>query len=479
MIKNIVEELKDELTGGIISKVQQPDEKTIVLKIFVRVAEKKCLISTHPGFSRLHLTTGRPVNPPRPPRFCAFLRSRITNALVEEIAQVPDERIVRFTLAKRNGAEVERFVLVSELTGKSANIILTDNEAVVLDALKHFPAGSVRTVEPGVALDPLPAMYPVGKMKAGELIPRQAGESWNEAADRFYSALVGEETETLERGELGRAIKKAFKKAERKLVNLEGDRKKAEEGLGCYKFGELLISNLRAFKRGTKEVELVDYTETPPVKVTVPLDEKLSPRENADKYFKRAKKSKTGLALLKDRIPEAEREIEYLGNLLYELEAAETEEDLAMVKDELREGGYIKEVREKKAKEKKAKAEGGASVRRYTSVEGFEVLCGKSGRGNDMIVQKLARGEDIWFHAHRVPGSHVLIKVAGRGKELTRRTIEEAASLAAWHSKARGEMKVEVCYTEARNVRKPKGAKPGLVTIKDFKTVRVKPGEMA
>ena len=106
------------------------------------------------------------------------------------------------------------------------------------------------------------------------------------------------------------------------------------------------------------------------------------------------------------------------------------------------------------------------------------MLCGKSGAGNDMIVKECAHKEDIWFHASGMPGSHVLIKVAGRRDELTKKTIEEAASFAAWHSKARAAGKVEVVYTEAKHVRKPPGAKPGMVTISAFKSIRVRPRDM-
>jgi len=112
-----------------------------------------------------------------------------------------------------------------------------------------------------------------------------------------------------------------------------------------------------------------------------------------------------------------------------------------------------------------------------TSSEGFEMLCGKSGAGNDLIVRRYASDDDIWLHASGVPGSHVLIKVAGRAGNLTVRTIEEAASIAAWHSKNRNAKKAEVVYTEARHVKKPRGARPGMVTVKEYRTIMVEPRE--
>lgn len=482
VLERIVDELKPALKGGIVSRVHQPDERTVILRVYTGRGERRLLISTHPSLCRMHLTGTRPENPPRPPRFCAFLRSRVTNARVDDIATAPGERIARVHLVKRGDDGLEEFYLVAELTGKSANIILTDGGGVVLDALKHFPAeSSVRAVEPGVLLEPLPTPPPAPRVEGGEPFGREPGETWNEAADRFYSALSAGEGEVLELNELGRIIRKALKKARRKLANLASDREKAERGLEGYALGELLVSNLHAFKRGMKEVRLTDYTKVPPEEVDVPLDETLGPKENAERYFKRAKKSKTGLQLLAERIPETEREVEYLEGLLYQHgEAgqhgeAETEEEIEELRRELAEGGYLKKVREGRAKERAAAAE---PVRRFTSSEGFEVVCGKSGRGNDMIVGKLARNDDIWFHVQGCPGSHVLVKVAGRAGELTRKTIEEAAALAAWHSKARGAAKVDVIYTEARNVKKPRGAKPGLVTVKEHKAIRVRPADM-
>lgn len=476
-IKYIVEELDEILSGGIVSKVHQPDEKTLLIKVFSRGSEERLVISTHHKLGRVHLTSRRFVNPPAPLRFCALLRKRITNSRVRGISRKEGERIVFILLEKKiPGREApEVFVLRVEITGKSGNVILLDENGVVLDAMRYFPSeSSKRAVEPGVRLDELPPV------KAGveEALPRKGpGETWNEAAERLYADVIEEYAMGADTGRMRRAIMDAGKKARRKLENLKGDEVRAKEALGFTRLGELIVQNLGRLKRGMPEAELDDFTTVPPETVRVPMDTALTPRENAERYFKRAKKGKTALGLLKYRIPELEEEIEYIESLAYGLDEAETPEDLMGLEEELVEGGYIKKMRI--AAEGEMTVEKRAEhVRRYASSEGFEVLCGKSGAGNDLIVKKHARGEDLWFHAANVPGSHVLIKVAGRGKELTRKTIEEAAALAAWHSKSRGAMKVEVTYTEARNVKKPRGAKPGLVTVKDRKSINVKPREM-
>lgn len=468
LLKEIVSELNDELHGGVVSKIHQSDQRTLILRIFIRGRDLRLLISAHHSFPRVHLTERVYPNPPAPLRFCAFLRSRITNARIEGVHQAGLERIAVVELAKKNGEEIEKMRLVCELTGKSSNMILVDKDDVVLDALKFFPSESQRAVQPGIKLAPLPR---AAVLKEEEKIPKAEGEAWNSAADKYFSALVDHEEFMREKAALKKVITENEKKLSRKLANLEGDRKKAEEGLGFYKTGELLTSAFHKMKKGMSEVEAVDYTKDPPETVKVSLDEKLSPQENVAKCFKRARKSKTALGLLEKRVPEVCSELEYIESLKYEWEGAQDAGALSDIKEELIKGAYLKEAGKAAVKEA-GKVE---SIRRFTSTEGFEILCGKSGLGNDLLVSKYASGEDIWFHVKGAPGSHALIKVAGRKQALTEKTIEEAAAIAAFYSKSKGSSKVEVIYTEARNVKKPKGAKPGMVTVKEYKGVVVRP----
>ena len=470
ILKEVVSELMERLSGAVISKVHQSDERNIILKIFARGSEVRLIISAHHRLSRMHITERDYKNPPSPLRFCAYLRKWITNARIEAITQKDLERIVSIDLIKK-GADGERqeFRLIAELTGKSANIILTDRDGVILDALRYFPPEiSMRAVMPGLKLEPLP---PAPGLREEE-IGKKENERWMAAVDRFYSGLVDEEELTERRSGLKKTASEAEKKLRRKLVNLEGDRAKATSEVENYKTGELLASNFHLLKKGVKEAEVIDYTQDPPAFVRVRMDERIGPKENVEKYFKRARKGRKALELLKDRIPSVQEEIEYIETLKYNIEAAETLADLDDLEAELAKGGYLKKV-ERVEKREEPRAE---PVRRFSSSEGFEILCGKSGAGNDLLVSKYASGEDIWFHVKGQPGSHSLIKVAGRGTELTKKTIEEAASIAAFYSKSANAGKVEVIYTEARNVKKPRGAKPGMVTVKEYKSVVVRPG---
>lgn len=474
LLKKIVDELGEVVTGGLISKIDQPGDRDLVLKIFLRGKTRWLIISTDPDFSRLHLTGKKHTNPKTPKRFCSFLRSRILNAAITSVVQRTGERIVDFKLEKKAAGKVSSFILRAELTGKSSNIILLDSDNVVLDALRYFqPHVSARAVTPGVILEELPPK----KTAAGpERLPEKPeGATWNGFIDSYYSGIIEKGRFRAEEKRLTQVIKKAEKKTGRKLKNLYSDKKRSEENLGAVRFGQLLVSNLAAAKRGMKEAALTDYTKIPPEEVRVPLDEKLTPAENAERFFKRSKKARTALRLLKERIPSVQGDLEYINSLMYELERAASVEDLAVLTEELIKGGYIKKAPATAKGKKTVKAE---PVMRYTSREGFPVFLGRSATGNDIIVKKYAGPGDIWLHAKGVPGSHVLIKAVGKNKPPTEKAVAEAASLAAINSRAGGAKKAEVIFTDARNVKKPRGARPGMVTVKEYKTIVVKPEDL-
>jgi len=334
----------------------------------------------------------------------------------------------------------------------------------VLDALRYFPLeASARVVQPGVLLKPLPPREGVSMEGLPE---KEEGLTWNGFVEKHYAGLIEGDSYSSRQNRLRRAIKDAEMRLERKLKNLYGDRETAGEELNFQKYGELLVSNLGGVKRGAGFAELVDYTLVPPEKVKIPLDGSLTPRENADRYFKKSRKARTALGLLEKRVPETEEELDYINSLMYEWENLRTEEDLEELAGELLSGGYLKAPAEIS---RAARPEAGEPIRRFSTSDGFVVLCGKSSRGNDLIVKKHMKEGDIWLHAANIPGSHVLVKAAG--KEVTDRAVLEAAELAAFYSKARDAKKAEVIFTEARNIKKPRGAKPGMVVVREYKTI--------
>ncbi len=300
LLKKITAELNAILVGGVVSKIHQSDEKTIIIRVFAKGKEHRLLICTDPRLTRMHITAKRPPNPRTPKRFCALLRSRILNARVVAVLQIEGERLINIALERRipDGEEgeggVKTFTLAVELTGKSGNVILVDNRGLVLDALKHFPFESDRVVMPGVELMPLPPLPPGASIKE-LLLDKGAFDTWNEAADAHYSALKDEGEGAGERRRIRRSLRAAQKRVLRKLQNLYGDRERALKNEGCAPLGEILVSNMGSIKRGMAEVEATDYTTLPPRKVVIELDKTLSPQENVQRYFKRSKKAKRAL----------------------------------------------------------------------------------------------------------------------------------------------------------------------------------------
>ncbi len=493
LIEKIVHELKEALPGGLVSRIDQPGPRCIVLRVFRQGRTLRLLLSAAAPNERIHLSAGRTPNPMRPPRFCALLRSRIKNALIMDVRKLPGERIVEIDLQKKTlegGAERLRpFTLRIELTGRSSNIILLDGKGLVVDALRYFRPGlSPRAVMPGLPLGPLPPRKDVhkgwGAATAPETAPlqKEEDESWNAFAERCCESRTGGEALASYRRELRRAAARAVKKARRKIENLEADREKAEAARDFTRLGELILPNMARIKRGAREARVMDYTAVPPAEVTIPLDERLGPRENAEKYFTKAKKARRALEMLARRIPEIRAELEALEALEYEIENAASPEELCEAEETLVKAGYMRPEEGRAAGEARAErtrsaARASSPIRKFRSSEGLTVLLGRNARGNDEIVRKEASKGDIWLHVKDRAGSHVLIKTGGRDISRHGATLREAAALAAWHSKARAQDKAEVIYTDIKHVKKPAGARPGMVQVREFKTILVRPEE--
>ncbi len=221
-------------------------------------------------------------------------------------------------------------------------------------------------------------------------------------------------------------------------------------------YGELLNTYGYSAEPGAKSLQALNYytDET----VTIPLDPTLSAKENAQKYFDKYGKMKRTYEALSQLTVDVRDEIQHLESVSTALDIALYEEDLAQIKEELTESGYIRRKAGNRGKKQKITSR----PFHYLSSDGFHMYVGKNNFQNDELTFKLATGNDWWFHAKQIPGSHVVVKT-GNAQELPDRTFEEAARLAAYYSKGRGQEKVEIDYVQKKHVKKPNGAKPGFV----------------
>lgn len=218
-------------------------------------------------------------------------------------------------------------------------------------------------------------------------------------------------------------------------------------------YGELINTYGYNVEPGAKSLEAINYYTNEPV--TIPLDDTLTPQENAQKYFEKYGKLKRTYEALSELTIQVKQEIEHLESILTALDIAMQEEDLAQIREELVESGYIR----RKGGSKKIKIT--SRPFHYLSSDGFHIYVGKNNLQNDELTFKFATGGDWWFHAKQIPGSHVVLKT--EGAEVPDRAFEEAARLAAYYSKGRGQDKVEIDYIQKKHVKKPAGAKPGFV----------------
>ena len=240
----------------------------------------------------------------------------------------------------------------------------------------------------------------------------------------------------------------------RKKYDLQQRQLKDTEKRDKYRvYGELLNTYGYGAAPGDKSITVQNYYTGEDL--TIPLDETLSARENAQRYFDRYQKQKRTFEALSEHIRETEAEIEQLSSICTFLDMALSEEDLVQVKEELTDAGYIR----RRAQGKKVKIT--SRPYHYVSSDGFDIFVGKNNYQNDELTFKIASNSDWWFHAKGAPGSHVIVRA--KGQELPDRTFEEAARLAAWYSASRNAPKAEIDYVEKRHVKKPNGAKPGFV----------------
>ena len=256
------------------------------------------------------------------------------------------------------------------------------------------------------------------------------------------------------------------KKISLRLLDLE--KCKNRETLRIY--GELIKANLYSIKNGSEFAEVVNYYDSELKTVKIPLNPAISPSANENKYFKDYKKSYTAEQTLTALIEKDRKELEYFDAVLDSINRSSTLSDLQEIREELEETGYIK-----RTKDKRKKNNSNSVFKEYTSREGYRILVGKNNRQNDLITTQIASKLDLWFHTKDIAGSHVL--VMSGGKVVSDQTVLQAATLAAKNSKAAASSKVAVDYTPVKFVKKPNGAKPGMVIYTTNKTIFVNPTE--
>lgn len=235
-------------------------------------------------------------------------------------------------------------------------------------------------------------------------------------------------------------------------------------------YGDLLTANLYRIKDGAQSIELENYYEPNSPVISVSLNPQFSPSQNAQRYYKRYTKAKTAEVEVAKQIQSNLADIDYLESTLAAVENASSEADLNAIRTELAEQGYLK----RKTAVKKKQQQASTKPLHFVSSDGFDIYVGKNNTQNDYLTLRFANSSDLWFHTKNIHGSHTVIKL-GLDKEVPKQTLLEAAQLAAYFSKGRDSSQVPVDYTQIKNVKKPNGAKPGMVIYDSYNTIYVTP----
>lgn len=291
-------------------------------------------------------------------------------------------------------------------------------------------------------------------------------DSMSECIDSFFSGKVNSSLVKQRSHDLYKKVQAMYDKAVLKKQKLSEDLISAQDSEYLRLYGEILTANLHAVKPGISKVKLMNYYDGS--EIEIPLDTRFSASKNAQIYFKKYGKSKTAIKEKTSQLKETQADIDYLDSVLSFLDEPENSDDIEAVRAELVEGGYLK-PRKLKGKALKLKP----SPHRYKSPSGFDILVGRNNKENDLLTLKTASKSDIWLHTKDIPGSHVILKT--NGENAAADDIYCAAAIAAWHSKAKSSANVAVDYVPVRYVKKPSGAKPGMVIFTNNHTVYIDP----
>lgn len=267
--------------------------------------------------------------------------------------------------------------------------------------------------------------------------------------------------------DISRVLTSAKNRALRRMTGRKAELEKCKDRDTFRIYGELLKANLYATPKGAETVRVQNYYDENLSFVDIPLDPALSPAANAAKYFKEYKKSHTAEQTLSELVLKDEKEIIYIDSVLDSLSRAQTAAELQEIREELYDGGYLVNRQRKKSKPAVWKP------KEFLTDTGFKIFVGRNNRENDFLTTKFAEKRDLWFHTKNIPGSHVILVTEGR--KVDENSLLFAARVAATFSKAAESDKVPVDFTEIKNVKKPTGAKPGMVIYTTNKTIYAKP----
>lgn len=472
-LKLLLEEIKPRLQGGAVQKVYERDRNTLVFRIRAHSETAHLLVSTRPGFTRAHLVDGKPRQPPHPTAFTMQLRKWVEGGRIEEIDLLDEDRIVAVKLDVYNpedeGPDRVTVKMIFELTGQHGNAYLLEEDETILGQAHRYRG--VTDLEPGdvwIAPEDPPEMAQKVRWGLDDLPPAERSEAIAEAFDE----LIRDDERREKKSALTSALKSHAKRLKRRKRAVEGDLERAEGADRFKRRAELLQGAYnREIKRGSESVTVKDYFDPDMPEVEVSIDPRLSLQENIDRAFHEYRRLSEATDRIEERLLETMELIDAVEEARAELRELEQIGELEAFEDRVRSEGLLPR---KKTTKKGSTSENRLPYRVYKASSGAQILVGRNARANDELTTRHARGRDIWLHARDWPGSHVVLRMK-KDSEPIGEDLLDAALLAAHYCRGKEDTLVDVTWTRAKHVRKPKGAAAGLVTHSGGSNIAVRP----
>jgi predicted ribosome quality control (RQC) complex YloA/Tae2 family protein len=472
----VAEEVAGLARGARIQRVHERAASGVTLELRAPGRTHHLVIVADPPLTRMHLCDERPARPERASEFVRQLRRHLEGARLTGVETTPDDRFARLV--------TERGTLVAELTGRHGNLVFVDAEGTIRTVARPLRSER-RTLAAGTAYAEPSRRSDAGASRARDAQPRLELDalppdgSRSRALAAFFDPLEIETRAEDRREALARRLRRAEKALERRAGALEADLAEASGADRERRRAEALVALAKPRKRGLSSVHAVDWSDPATPQIEIELDPALTIQENADRLFKRHRKLTRSQATVEARLHATRAAIEAIASARQRLSGLEAQEEVDALALELVEAGHLSEralrapAPSGTARPARAEPARALPYRTYTSGSGREILVGRSASANDELSLRVARGSDAWFHAEGSSGSHVVLRLR-RGEDPDPESLIDAATLAAHFSQGASSGKVGVIWTRAARVRKPKGAKPGLVTATGTRSLTVR-----
>jgi predicted ribosome quality control (RQC) complex YloA/Tae2 family protein len=472
-LQAVVAELETTLVNHTVGRVFQTSPLSLAIDFGVRQTGY-LFVSAEPAQPRIHLIKRSAKELEKqslpPALFAQALRSILAGAQLVAIAKDETERVVRFRFLVEDDLGARGFrTLVCQLTGRSANLFLLDDDDHIRHALRS-PKGDGQQIGQ-IYQPPAPQAFHASETKSQEPVFEQKEfSSLSQSLDDHYTRLERSQT-FANRAQLTRdRLRKEVAQRRKLKKNLERDLAEHGDPEQHKRLGDLLLANIGTAVRRGDQVSITDYYSEGAPTLVLEVDKDSSLQDEAGRYFLRYTKAKRAAQEISARLATLKPELSQLQQQQAELERIIAAGDEQALKQ------YEEPGAQTPPKTKRKQDEKFPGVRRYLSSDAYEILVGRAAQTNDRLTFKIARPHDLWLHAADYPGSHVVIRNPTR-TDVPHRTIIEAAQLAAKFSQAGDDSKVTVHYTSRKFLTKPKGVAPGLVRMSSFKTITVTPAE--